>query len=194
MPFPGNKIPQSLLDTSALKTLPMIATAGPYYLNSNGLISNIFAPRLLSQNEIRYTVRVDHTISDTNRLYGRYTITPITKIQGTPVSPTNNGAVYSAGQQALLADTHTFGPTLINDLRLNYTRGRFSNTVAPEYDAQTGANLNTLLGLPNITKGGVPGIERAVPGIVLRRRRQHRDGLRRRRVHQRRRSRRSATR
>ena len=43
LPFPGNVIPKSLLDTTAQKTLPMIATAGPYYLNSNGLISNIFA-------------------------------------------------------------------------------------------------------------------------------------------------------
>ena len=28
----------------------------------------------------------------------------------------------------MLADTHTFSPTMFNDLRLNYTRGRFSNT------------------------------------------------------------------
>ncbi len=32
----------------------------------------------------------------------------------------------------MLADTHTFSPTMLNDLRLNYTRGRFSNTVAPQ--------------------------------------------------------------
>jgi hypothetical protein len=167
VPFPGNKIPASLLDASAMKTLPMIATAGPYYLNSNGLISNIFAPRLLSQDEIRYTGRIDHTITDNNRIYGRYTITPITKIQGTPVSPTNNGAYYSAGQQAMIADSHIFGPTLTNEVRVTYTRGRFSNTVAPEYDAQTGANINTLLGLPNITKGGVPGLNSLFPGSSL---------------------------
>jgi len=155
-PFPGNVIPQSLLDTSALKTLPMIANAGPYYLNSNGLISNIFAPRLLSQDEKRYTVRVDQTISDKNHLYGRYTATPIVKIQGTPVSPTNNGAYFSWARQAMLADTHTISPTLFNDLRINYTRGRFSNAVDPQYDPATGANLNTQLGLPSITKGGLP--------------------------------------
>ena len=31
--------------------------------------------------------------------------------------------------QGMIADTHTFGPTLINDIRLNYTRGRFSNRI-----------------------------------------------------------------
>jgi len=166
-PFPGNVIPQSMLDSTALKAESYIATAGPYYLNSNGLISNIYAPRLLSQDEVRYTVRVDQIISDKNRLYGRFTTTPIVKIQGTPVSPTNNGAYYSWGKQAMLADTHTFSPTVFNDLRLNYTRGRFSNTVAPEWDPSTGQNLNTLFGLPTITKGGLPSFNSLFPGSSL---------------------------
>ncbi len=166
-PFAGNIIPPSLLDTTAVKTVPYIAKANSYYLNSNGLISNIFAPRQLKQNEIRYTGRIDHTISNSNRIYGRYSLTPIVKTQGTPVSPTNNAAVYSAGQQALISDTHTFGPTLINDVRINYTRGRFSNTAAPEYDAKTGQNLNTMLGLPSITTGGVPAFSSLFPGSSL---------------------------
>jgi hypothetical protein len=166
-PFPGNVIPQSMIDSTAVKTLPYIANAGPYYLNSNGLISNIYAPRLLSQDEKRYTVRIDQTISDNNHMYGRFTATPIVKIQGTPVSPTNNGAYYSWAKQAMLADTHTFGPTLYNDLRLNYTRGRFSNTVDPQWDPSTGQNLNTAFGLPSITTGGLPSFNSLFPGSSL---------------------------
>ena len=166
-PFPGNIIPQNMLDTTALKSEQYIAAAGPYYLNSNGLISNIYAPRLLQQNEKRYTVRIDETISERNHLYGRYSATPIVKIQGTPVSPTNNGALYSWGQQAMISDTHTFTPTLINDLRLNYTRGRFSNTIDPVYDPATGQNLNTQLGLPSITAGGLPSFNSLFPGSSL---------------------------
>jgi hypothetical protein len=166
-PFPGNVIPQNMLDSTALKSEQMIAQAGPYFLNSNGLISNIFAPRILQQNEKRYTVRIDETISERNHLYGRYSATPIVKIQGTPVSPTNNGALYSWGQQAMISDTHTFTPTLINDLRLNYTRGRFSNTIDPVYDPATGQNLNTQLGLPSITKGGLPSFNSLFPGSAL---------------------------
>ena len=166
-PFPNNVIPQSMLDATAIKSLQYIAPAGPYYLNSNGLISNIYAPRLLQQNEKRYTVRIDQTISDKNHLYGRYTGTPIVKIQGTPVSPTNNSALYSWASQAMIADTHTFGPTLFNDVRLNYTRGRFSNTVDPQWDPKTGTNLNTTLGLPSITKGGLPTFGGLFPGSSL---------------------------
>jgi hypothetical protein len=163
-PFPGNVIPKNMLDASALKSLPLIVPASSYYLNSNGLISNIFTPRLLSQDEKRFTLRIDHNISENNRLNARWTSTPIVKIQGTAISPTTNGAEYSWAKQAMMAYTHTFSPTTFNDLRLNYTRGRFSTTAAPEYDAQTGSNLNTILGLPNLTKGGVPLLGGLFPG------------------------------
>lgn len=166
-PFPGNVIPKSMLDASALKAVALVAPAGAYYLNSNGLISNAFLPRRLRQNEKRYTVRVDHSFGEKNRMYGRYTSTPIVKTQDTPVSPTSNGAEYSWAKQVMISDTHTFGPTVFNDLRLNYTRGRFSSTVAPEWDAKTGQNLNTALGLPNITQGGVPGLNGLFPGSSL---------------------------
>jgi hypothetical protein len=62
VPFPGNKIPTNLLDASALKTMKYLAPIGGYYLNSNGLISNVYAPRRLRQEEKRYTIRVDQVI------------------------------------------------------------------------------------------------------------------------------------
>ena len=166
-PFPGNVIPKNMLDASAQKALQLLAPASDYYLNSNGLISNVVAPRRLRQDEKRYTVRIDEVISSRNRLYGRYTSTPIIKTQDTPISPTTAGAEYSWAKQGMLADTHTISPTLFNDLRLNYTRGRFSNTSSPQYDASTGENLNAQLGLPNITKGGVPGLNGLFPGSSL---------------------------
>lgn len=157
VPFPNNTIPTSLLDPAALKALQYLApSAGGYYLNSNGTVSNLDNPRLLREDTKRYTLRIDHIISDKNRLYGRYSATPIIKTQNYPVSPTSSTAEYSYGKQLMVADTHTFSPTVMNDLRLNYTRGRFSSTVIPQYDAQTGENLNAILGLPNITHGGVP--------------------------------------
>ena len=54
-PFPGNVIPQSMIDSTATKTLPYIAQTGPYnyYLNSNGLIANIYDPRLHLQGRPR---------------------------------------------------------------------------------------------------------------------------------------------
>jgi hypothetical protein len=166
-PFAGNVIPKSMQDATALKAMKYIMPAGPYFLNSNGLISNVMVPRVLQQDEKRYTIRIDQVINSKNQLFGRYTATPIVKTQSASISPTTNTAEYSWAKQAMLADTHTFSPNVMNELRIDYTRGRFSNTTAPEYDAVTGQNLNTELGLPNITAGGVPGLNSLFPGSSL---------------------------
>ncbi len=150
-----------------MKAMKYIAPAGDYYLNSNGLISNVYSPRRLMQDEKRYTIRIDQVISDQDRLNARYTATPIVKIQDTPISSTQAGGEYSWAKQAMLAYTHMISPTMFNDLRLNYTRGRFSNTLAPEWDTKTGKNLSTELGLPSLTKGGVPGLNGLFPGSSL---------------------------
>ncbi len=155
-PFPGNMIPKSMLDTTALKALTFVAKPGPYYINSGGGVSNLPNPRLLTQNDKRSTFRIDQSISAMNRLNFRYTVTPIVKTQFTPASTTTDGADYSSAKQAMLSDTQTISPTMLNDLRLNYTHGRFSTVPSIKYDPFSGANLNTELGLPNITKGGVP--------------------------------------
>jgi hypothetical protein len=155
-PFPNNVIPKSMLDATALKAVKLIADPGAYYINSAGTISNFFNPRLLSQNDKRFTMRVDHSITDRNRINVRYTATPIVKTQLTPASPTTDSADYSWAKQAMLSDTHTLSATMLNDLRLNYTRGRFSTVPSIKYDPFSGENLNTELGLPSITRGGVP--------------------------------------
>ena len=74
--FPGNVIPQSMLDSTALKSEQYIAQAGPYYLNSNGLISNIYAPRILQpeRKTLHGTHRRNHQRPQS--LYGRYSDYP----------------------------------------------------------------------------------------------------------------------
>ena len=166
-PFPNNTIPKSMLDATAQKALQYIAPAGPYYLNANGLISNAYLPRQLRQDDKRLTVRMDENFSTSDRFTFRYTSTPVVKTQFTPVSTTSGGADYSYAKQAMVAYTRTISPTLLNDLRLNYTRGRFSSTTSPEFDAVSGQNLNTVLGLPNITAGGVPSLGGLFPGTSL---------------------------
>ena len=164
-PFPGNVIPKSMLDASALKSAAVIVPASSYYLNSNGLISNIFTPRLLAQDEKRYTIRIDQNLQreqPPERALHRYADRQDPGHARSARPPT---APNIAGPSRPCWPTPTRSrPPLFNDLRLNYTRGRFSNTAAPEYDAQTGSNLNTELGLPNLTKGGVPLLGGLFPG------------------------------
>lgn len=155
-PFPGNIIPKTLLDPVALKALQYAPAAGDYYVNANGALVNWNTQRFVKQNENRYLVRVDQMITDRNRLNFRLTAIPAVGVKGFGSDVNGNGADYSFSRQMMLADTHTLSPTLYNDLRLNYTRGRFSGTFSPEFDVKTGRNLTRELGLPSLTAGGLP--------------------------------------
>ena len=64
--------------------------------------------------------------------------------------------VFSDAKQILLGNDHTFSPTVVNSLKLNYTRGVFSEDFAPEFSINGGRNLAVELGLPSVTSGGIP--------------------------------------
>ena len=130
-PFPGNIIPASMLDATFIKAGKYIPTAQGYYTGSNGNVFNLFNPRLLSQDDKRLTIRLDHILSERQRLTSRYTQTPVVKTQVAPTDPTGAGAEYSWAKQLMFNHNWTLGPSILNDLRLNYTRGKFSSTVAP---------------------------------------------------------------
>jgi carboxypeptidase family protein len=155
-PFSSNTIPKSMLDPVALKALQYLPHAGAFYVNSNGQLVNYFVYRFAKQDETRYTVRIDHNLTANNRLNFRMTAVPAISQKGFGSDVNGNGADYSFSRQLMLADTHTLSPTILNDLRLNYTRGRFSGTFTPQYDIKTGDNLTAQLGLPTLTKGGLP--------------------------------------
>jgi hypothetical protein len=158
-PFPGNKIPASMLDPTAVKLINnYLPPAGSYFIDSNGYIDNYNTYRFVSDNETRYNLRLDQIVSNTDHIYFRMTKIPETGIKGFDANyPANgNGATFSDSQQYMADYTRTFTATLFNDLRLAYTRGNFSNGNGPQYDINSGQNLNTELGLPSFTKGGLP--------------------------------------
>jgi hypothetical protein len=155
-PFPGNRIPQAMLDTTALQALQYMPHAGAYFLDPNGQLANYTVNRFVRQNEVRYQIRLDHRLSKKDQLTLRYTRIPAVGEKGFGSDINGNSADYSTSQQAMLSHTHTFSSSLMNDLRLNYTRGVFSNDYTPEFAIHTGRNLATELGLPSLTKGGMP--------------------------------------
>ncbi|HEV2765610.1 MAG TPA: hypothetical protein VGV38_21685, partial [Pyrinomonadaceae bacterium] len=112
--------------------------------------------RFVIQDETRYTTRFDHNFSDTFRTNFRYTVTPAIGIRGFGSDVNGNNAAYSDAKQALLAFNNIISPTVVNDLRLNYTRGVFSEDFSPEFSINGGRNLSTELGLSSLTEGGLP--------------------------------------
>jgi hypothetical protein len=150
-----NVIPQQFIDPTALKVLGYLPDAGDYFLD-NGLISNYVVNRQVTQNETRYTLRLDHNITESNKINFRFTLTPAIGVRDFGSDINGSTGVYSDAKQILISDEHIFSPSIVNNLRLNYTRGVFSEDFAPKYSINGGANIATELGLPSLTNGGIP--------------------------------------
>lgn len=156
--FSGNRIPANMLDPVALKLLAYVPRANsPYFLDSNGVIENYVTYQFLQNDQTRYNLRVDQNFSDRNHLNFRWTSIPSTGIAANdPNYPTNgNSGTYSRSKQYMVSDTQIISPTVVNELRLAYTRADFSGQLSPQYDVKNGENLSTELGLPSLTKGGL---------------------------------------
>ncbi len=154
--FAGNIIPQSMIDPVALQALEFMPHAGAYHLDVNGRVKNSVINRFVTQDETRYTFRIDHSLNDKNKMSYRYTYVPAAGTRGFGSEVNGNSASYSWARQMVFSDTHLFSSTLMNDLRLNYTRGTFSEDFSPAFSIKTGRNLSTELGIPSLTKGGMP--------------------------------------
>lgn len=157
--FPGNKIPASMLDPTAVKLMQYVPKSNtPYFLDSNGILQNYVSYQFLSNESVRYNTKIDHNFGDANHLSFRWTTQPVVGISANdPLYPTNgNSGSYSKSSQFAFSDTHIFSPTIVNELRLAYSRADFSGQLSPEFDVKTGRNLSLENGLPSLTKGGLP--------------------------------------
>lgn len=155
-PFVGNRIPQELINPTALKVLEFMPAGGAYFLDDAGLVRNYVVNRFVQQDETRYTLRLDHGFTDNFKANFRYSSTPAIGIRGFGSDVNGNSGVYSDAKQMLLAFNNIVSANVVNDLRLNYTRGVFSEDFSPEFSIKGGRNVATELGLPTLTAGGIP--------------------------------------
>jgi len=157
-PIPGlNVLPSAFIDPTAPKVLAfMPPPSSNYFIDGAGLVRNYIVSRFVQQDETRYTLRLDHRLTDNSAIYFRYSKTPAVGVRGFGSDVNGNSAAYSDAKQYLISHNQIFSPTLINDLRLNYTRGVFSEDFSPEFSINGGRNLATELGLPSLTSGGMP--------------------------------------
>jgi hypothetical protein len=151
-----NVIPQNFLDPIALEALNFMPVPTGYYRNASGGVSNYQVSRFVVQNEVRYTGRFDHNFTSNNRASLRYTVVPAIGEKGFGSEINGNGASYSNSKQFVFSDNHIFSSSIINELRLGYTTGTFSDDFTKEFSIIGGRNLSTELGLPSITEGGMP--------------------------------------
>jgi hypothetical protein len=170
-PFPGNQIPSSMLNPTALAVAnliypqPNFVGNGVNYLDSD--------PVVTSTNQ--FGVRIDASLSEKTTLFGRYTQDTASRVlpSGIPKSPTDQ---QQTARQAVLGLTHTFGPSTVLEIRGQFLRtaigllGFFpptsflqSNGLLNDWPAQTG--LRPVLPSFGISDAAsVPGTPQSLPG------------------------------
>jgi len=133
--FPGNIIPQNRLDpvavniTNTFYPLPN-RTPTNAFTNANNFISYIGNARAMQQ----YTMRVDEHFSDKDSMFGRYTYFRHHDDNGAQ-APWPNPVARARydnfeTRNGVISETHVFGPTLLNEVRVGVARQYFPFQVA----------------------------------------------------------------
>jgi len=77
------------------------------------------------RNDHQFLVRIDHTISERDQLFGHYIFGQSKQVDTTlayTVLPNFGDTVYYRGQNVAVGWTHTFGPRLLNEARIGFQR------------------------------------------------------------------------
>lgn len=137
LPFANNQIPTSRIDPYGQKILNLFPTA-----NQPGQFNNYARTGSLIDDNDSYNGRIDWNASDKDVVFGRYTSSNRTRdipgyfggvADGTSTSAWGNSTLKS--YSAVTGWTHVFTPTIVNDLRLGFTRNY-------AYDQQQPFGLN----------------------------------------------------
>jgi outer membrane receptor protein involved in Fe transport len=152
-PFPGNQIPAARLSK--------IATNFNQYIpapNTSLAQGNYRAQPATLNSFDQYHVRADHRISLADSIFGRLSNSNWSLLNHglTPYS----GASYPLdGTNAVIEETHIFGPTLVNTLKLGYSRG-----VGAAGNETSSTNIAAQLGLQNLS---VPAFDYSLPRFTI---------------------------
>ncbi len=150
----GHVIPKQFLDPLVQKLLLGVPAPNMPY---DAVGNNYVGARGVTGRDNRWNLKVDHNISDRNRLTVRFTDIPnfsdrylLSKgdfaLQSYPSDDSHT-------TQGYLSDTHTFSSRIVNEFRVNATHSNYSS-VAPG-DLGT-VNYTQQFGLPNVTGWGYP--------------------------------------
>lgn len=164
----ANVIPSGRLDPVAVAYQKLFYplpnnTSGGY--NSCTHVNNYLAEQPLLSHERQGIVRGDYRLSDSDSVMARYAYY---------LNHTNNGGGFSntytarnddlQTQSAVLSETHTFKPTMLNDARLGLMIGDF-----PFLAVTANENVAGKIGLPNDTAIAAPTMNNSytTPNITV---------------------------
>lgn len=163
-PFPGNVIPAERMDPVALRVLSLLPQP-----NLPGRVNNYVSNPKRKIDRDQFDFRVDHTFSDKDKFFTRYSFTNGNSENPGPFPPPLVGSnTFQQAEQVRRAkglavgESHTFGPTRINEFRFGYNRIR--DDLLP-FVKETLFDAFGFRGIPR--EPGVTGLPRiAIPGFA----------------------------
>lgn len=154
-PFPGNIIPSSRLDQNAVNLLNLLPAP-----NLPGLTNNYSVAPVRPDNIDAFDIRIDQILSNKDQLFGRYSgsyeyltnVAPFTGYAST------NQVLNDHSQNIVVAETHTFSPTLLNVFRagINKEDALWTPTNSTEMGIPAKFGIQGIPQIPN--NGGLPYI------------------------------------
>ncbi len=147
-PFPGNVIPTNRLNPVSQKWLSFIPV--PNVVVPQGLLQNpIFnytASPVVRNDFNQFNITLNHSISSKDQIFGSYSYDDRPHI--VPSVMPLQGVQYPFREQLVtLTGTHTFSPTVVNELRLGYNRNKTflvsQAALGPNYAADLFGFTNT---------------------------------------------------
>jgi Carboxypeptidase regulatory-like domain/TonB dependent receptor len=122
-PFANNMIPANRLDPNAIKLLNLFPAA-----NGPGLFNNFSSDPILHNTVNQFDVRGDQNFSEKDQLFARFSYSDVPELIPGPFTGYADGGSFSDGDQTavslntVVSETHSFAPTLVNEVRAGFTR------------------------------------------------------------------------
>jgi hypothetical protein len=153
-PFPGNIIPANRLDSNAINLLNLYPAP-----NNSGLFNNYAANPVLRNQSNQFDARGDQMFGATDSLFGRVSYVSNPQFIPGPFPGIADGGSFAQGDQtaeswnAVLSETHTFSPSLLNEARFGYNR--ISTTRVQPNDSTLGIPAQFgIQGIPQVPYNG----------------------------------------
>ncbi len=92
--------------------------------------NNYIISPVLSDRVDQFDTRIDHSLSAVNQIFGRFSLSQRTRIRPAPLPGLANGGNSSTGftfentRGLALGNTHTFSPSVVNEVRVGFNRVR----------------------------------------------------------------------
>jgi hypothetical protein len=161
-PFPNNTIPKDRIDPVTANFLshnPFTpANSTPGFVDKLGPHQNLVAPTKYRSYRTRFDIKFDHQFNPNHTLFARYSQAHHTSFRDRWVNEANwrlidpNAIPFPIDQpNAVVSDTYTISPTLINEFRVGYNRRK--TTKSPDASNQDWAKQ---LGIPGVNGVSFP--------------------------------------